>query len=88
LRPQSGNSTGISNLEEANVLKGKRARPRQARLAYSIKRLARDTDLKRTLIYDEIKAGRLIKSKLGGPHCDPAIRSSSMAEGSTSEERF
>jgi hypothetical protein len=35
------------------------------RLAYSIPRLARLTDLGRTTIYDEIAAGRLVASKVG-----------------------
>src|SRR5690349_8839872 len=40
-------------------------RERRQRLAFSIPRLCRLTDLGRTLIYAEIAAGRLVASKVG-----------------------
>jgi hypothetical protein len=43
----------------------KRTQRRTARLAYSIPRLARESDISRSMIYEEIAAGRLIARKIG-----------------------
>jgi hypothetical protein len=40
------------------------SRRKFSRLAYSIKRLANETDTSRTLIYEEIAAGRLLARKI------------------------
>lgn len=40
-------------------------RRRSARLAYSITRLAKESDISRSMIYEEIAAGRLIARKIG-----------------------
>ena len=40
-------------------------RRRSARLAYSIDRLAKESDISRSTIYEEIAAGRLIARKVG-----------------------
>jgi hypothetical protein len=40
-------------------------RRRSARLAYSIERLAKESDISRSMIYEEIAAGRLIARKVG-----------------------
>jgi hypothetical protein len=39
-------------------------RRKSSRLAYSIRRLADETDTSRTLIYQEISAGRLLARKI------------------------
>lgn len=43
----------------------KTTRRRSARLAYSISRLVRESDVSRSLIYEEIASGRLIARKIG-----------------------
>ena len=43
----------------------KTTRRRSARLAYSISRLVRESDVSRSLIYEEIAAGHLIARKIG-----------------------
>jgi hypothetical protein len=43
----------------------KTTRRRSARLAYSISRLARESDISRSMIYEEIAAGHLIARKIG-----------------------
>src|SRR5271166_941478 len=40
-------------------------RRQTARLAYSIERLAKESDISRSMIYEEITAGRLIARKVG-----------------------
>src|SRR5271168_1759140 len=40
-------------------------RRRSARLAYSIERLGKECDISRSMIYEEIAAGRLIARKIG-----------------------
>ena len=42
-----------------------RTQRRTARLAYSITRLAKESDISRSMIYEEIAAGRLIARKIG-----------------------
>lgn len=43
----------------------KTVRRQTARLAYSIERLAKESDISRSLIYEEIAGGRLIARKIG-----------------------
>ena len=43
----------------------KRTQRRTARIAYSISRLAKESDISRSMIYEEIAAGRLIARKIG-----------------------
>jgi Helix-turn-helix domain len=43
----------------------KTIRRQTARLAYSIERLAKESDISRSMIYEEIAAGRLIARKIG-----------------------
>jgi len=43
----------------------KRTQRRTARLAYSIIRLGRESGISRSMIYEEIAAGRLITRKIG-----------------------
>jgi hypothetical protein len=43
----------------------KAVRRQTARLAYSIERLAKESDISRSMIYEEITAGRLIARKIG-----------------------
>ena len=47
------------------LLVAKRTQRRTARLAYSISRLAKESDVSRSMIYEEIAAGRLIARKIG-----------------------
>ena len=43
----------------------KTVRRQTARLAYSIERLAKESDISRSVIYEEIAGGRLIARKIG-----------------------
>jgi hypothetical protein len=43
----------------------KTIRSQTARLAYSTERLAKESDISRSMIYEEIAAGRLIARKIG-----------------------
>jgi len=43
----------------------KAVRRQTARLAYSIERLAKESDISHSMIYEEITAGRLIARKVG-----------------------
>jgi Helix-turn-helix domain len=43
----------------------KTTRRQTTRLAYSIERLAKESDISRSMIYEEITAGRLIARKVG-----------------------
>jgi len=64
-RPQLYYRLGRPCGRHLELLVAKRTQRRTARIAYSISRLAKESDISRSMIYEEMAGGRLIARKIG-----------------------